>query len=300
MTDLNITQLRQSWLNTLLQKGKSQHTITAYQNGVSHFIGWYEQTYQTCVDLKLVMPRDIRDWKGYQQSIEKAAPASINQRLVAVNRFFAWAVQSKLCSENPADDIGLTPLSVRQPQGLKGSELRRLLRAARASSRDYAMIEVLAGTGLRVSELLALHIGDLQMNERSGSVIVRQGKRDNYREIPLTADVRKAVAHYLDTEHPDSDNAQAPVWMGRRGQLTQRSSVKRMLEKYAQQAKLAPPSPHVLRHTFATRYLTANPGDIRGLARLLGHTSLNTVMIYTEPDMDTLAERMERVETVYE
>ncbi len=73
-----------------------------------------------------------------------------------------------------------------------------------------------------------------------------------------------------------------------------------MLEKYGQVAKIPPPGPHVLRHTFATRYLAANPDDLRGLARLLGHANLNTVMIYTEPDMDSLTNRMERVETLAE
>jgi site-specific recombinase XerD len=80
--------------------------------------------------------------------------------------------------------------------------------------------------------------------------------------------------------------------------LSHRSSVTRMLEKYAIQAGLAPVNPHALRHTFATRYLNANPSDLRGLARLLGHTSLDTVMIYTEPNLDDLSARMERVETV--
>ena len=73
-----------------------------------------------------------------------------------------------------------------------------------------------------------------------------------------------------------------------------------MLEKYAHLARIKRLSPHVLRHTFATRYLTANPDDIRGLARLLGHSNLNTVMIYTEPDMDALTERLERVEALSE
>jgi site-specific recombinase XerC len=80
--------------------------------------------------------------------------------------------------------------------------------------------------------------------------------------------------------------------------LNHRSSVSRLLSKYARQADLDHVHPHVLRHTFATRYLQANPGDLRGLARLLGHANLNTVMIYTEPDMDDLAQRMERMETL--
>ena len=70
-----------------------------------------------------------------------------------------------------------------------------------------------------------------------------------------------------------------------------------MLEKYALAAGQDPFGPHVLRHTFGSRYLAANPSDLRGLAALLGHASLNTVMIYTEPDLDDLAARMERVET---
>jgi len=68
-----------------------------------------------------------------------------------------------------------------------------------------------------------------------------------------------------------------------------------MLAKYARRAGVAPFGPHVLRHTFATRYLAANPGDLRGLAALLGHSNLNTVMIYTEPRLEDLAQRMERV-----
>jgi site-specific recombinase XerD len=72
--------------------------------------------------------------------------------------------------------------------------------------------------------------------------------------------------------------------------------VTRILEKIATHAGVEAPSPHTLRHTFATRYLQANVGDLRGLAYLLGHRSLNTVMIYTEPDLEDLTERMERVE----
>jgi site-specific recombinase XerD len=298
--DLILPNVIQTWLDHLQQKGKSQHTIDAYRRGLVKFSNWYERVYNGPVVIKVVMPRDIRDWKSFQQSIERTAPSTINQRLVAVNRFFEWAIQTKLCLLNPVDDIELIKLPSRRPQGLRVGELRRLLRAARDEPRDYAMLEMMVGTGIRVGELLALCIGDVRLHARSGLVIVRQGKRDNYREIPLTADVRRALKVYLESEHTDPNNPQAPLWIGRRGQLTQRSSVKRMLEKYAYQAKLSPPSPHTLRHTFATRYLTANPDDIRGLARLLGHASLNTVFIYTEPDIETLTARMERVETLYE
>jgi integrase/recombinase XerC len=296
MTASTPAEIQQSWLEFLQRQGKSRHTLNAYRQGVAHFARWYQVTYGAAFAPNEVMPRDVRDWKAYQQAVEQAAPATVNQRLVALTRFFRWARSQSLCRDNPAEDVGNIRLDPRQPKALANVHLRRLLRAARGDLRDYAMLELLAGTGLRVGELLALKVGDVEVGERSGKVTVRRGKHDNYREVPLTLDVRKALSIYLSEAHPDRGNRQAPLWMGPRGPLTHRSSVTRFLEKYALQAGIEPVNPHALRHTFATRYLNANPGDLRGLARLLGHTSLDTVMIYTEPTMQDLTERMERVD----
>ncbi|MCA9906222.1 MAG: tyrosine-type recombinase/integrase, partial [Anaerolineae bacterium] len=240
--------------------------------------------------------RDVRDWKSYQQTVEKASPATINQRLVAVTRFFAWAVKQGVAQVNPAEDAGSLRLPAREAKGLPNRDLRRLLRAVHASGnlRDSAIVEVLVGTGVRVAELLALQVGDVEIGERSGKLTVRQGKHGGYRTIPLTREVRAALSAYLEWQ-PDA-KPDAPLWIGNRGELSHRSSVVRLLNKYAYQADIGAFSPHALRHTFATRYLEANPGDLRGLATLLGHANLNTVMIYTEPRLEDLAERMERIE----
>jgi site-specific recombinase XerD len=285
------------WLEALEQQGKSRHTLTAYQRALVHFIQWSETTYGSPFDAAAVIPRDLRDWKAYQQAVEKTAPATINQRLVALSRFFAWAVKSGMAHTNPTDDISNIHLPQRQPKGLDKRDLRRLLRAVHTSAnlRDIAVIEVLAGTGLRVGELLALQVGDVALNERSGKLTVRRGKHGGYREVPLTADVRAALQNYL-VHHSEADYPSAPLWLGTRGELSHRSSIVRLLNKYAYQAGIEAFSPHALRHTFATRYLEANPGDLRGLAALLGHANLNTVMIYTEPRLEDLAERMERID----
>lgn len=296
MTSILLPPIVQEWLTFLHTRGKSEHTIAAYRRAMQHFIQWYEKMYATTFDPAFVMPRDIRDWKGYQQSTKGAKPTTVNQRLVAVSRFFRYARQQNACQENPAEEIEHLHPPQRQPKALKDIEVRRLLRAARANPRDYALLELMIGTGLRVGEVMALRVGDLEMNERSGKVTVRQGKRGEYREVPLTADVRSAVRHYLNNTHPDHENKQAPLWLGPKGELKHRSSILRLLNKYAEQVELPHLNPHLLRHTFATRYLAANRDDLRGLAKLLGHRSLDTVMIYTEPDFDDLIERMERVE----
>lgn len=296
MSDATPLDVQQDWLDYLRRQGKSPHTIKAYRHGLRHFARWYAGTYDAPFAPEDVMPRDVRDWKAYQQAVEQAAPATVNQRLVALTRFFHWACAQDLCRENPAEDVSNIHLDPKQPQALDDSDLRRLLRAARGHLRDYAMLEFLAGTGLRVGELLDLKVGDVEIKERSGTVTVRRGKHETYREVPLTLDVRKALTAYLEDAHPNPDNGEAPLWVGRQGRLRHRSSVSRILEKYALRAGLESINPHALRHTFATRYLNANPDDLRGLARLLGHTSLDTVMVYTAPSLEDLTERMERVE----
>jgi integrase len=202
-----------------------------------------------------------------------------------------------MASDGTTADVPDTPrLGPPELRSLEPAEVRRPLRAAQAHVRDYAILEVLLGTGIRVGELLHLQVGDVTVRDRSGRLIVRAGKRNTYRELPLSRDVRHALLAYLERTHPDAPNPRAALWIGSAGPLTQRSSVLRLLSKYALQADLPHICPHMLRHTFATRYLAANPDDIRGLAHLLGHTSLDTVMRYTTPSLADLCRRMERVD----
>lgn len=292
-----LPQIITHWLEKLHQDGKSYHTIQAYRQGLQHFLFWYSEVYQDSFNPSQVMPRDIRDWQAHQQQVEQAAPATINQRLVAVKRFFKWAQKQQVIFQNPTDDVTTIRIINRDIKSLDERDLRHLLREAKMECRDYAVLEVLIGTGIRVGELLHLKIADIDIHPRSGKLTVRYGKGGGYREIPLTRDVRQSLQDYLDTVHPNPTDPQCALWIGRDDAITHRSSITRMIDKYAIRAGLDRVTPHMFRHTFATRYLKANPDDLRGLARLLGHSSLNTVMIYTEPTMNDLAERMERMET---
>lgn len=294
MTDSDIVN---QWLENLDRKGKSKLTQAAYRRALAHFVAWSKAAYGQDFDPAAIIPRDVEDWKSHQRVVEKAAPATVNQRLVALSGFFQWAQARGLLRSNPTAETSTIRLNKREPKGLGDKELRRLLRAVHSSGnlRDIAIVELLAGTGLRVSELLALTVSDLVIKSHSGFLIVRKGKHGSYREVPLTAPVRQALNEYL-AERKKEDSLDESLWQGQRGALSTRSAVIRLLEKYAIAAQLPAFGPHTLRHTFATRYLKANPGDLRGLAALLGHASLNTVMIYTEPTLDDLAERMFRVE----
>jgi integrase/recombinase XerC len=287
------------WLDELVRQGKSEHTIAAYRRAVCHFADWNRRIFGASFEPTDVIPRDVRDWKTYQRKVEKAAPSTINQRLSGLAGFFAWANRRGMVSQDPTSQVPTIQLPRRRPKALPAGVLRRLLRGVHKSQhvRDIAIIEVLVGTGIRVGELLDLQVGDVILRERSGLLIVRAGKHGSYREIPLTGEVRRVLAAYLDT-HPHRDDPAAPLWLSSYGPLSQRSSVRYLLNQYARQAGIQKTlSPHMLRHTFATRYLAANPDDVRGLAALLGHASLDTVMIYTQPALEDLAARLERVET---
>ena len=215
--------LVQIWLEYLHWQGRSPHTLNAYLRAWQHLAQWYEGSYGEPCDPARLIARDIRDWKSYQQSVEKAAPSTINQRLVAASSFYKWATSQDQTPRDPTRDIPTMRLPRRQPQSLSSKQLRQLLRAVHngGSRRAVAMIELLAGTGIRVGELLQLQVGDLVLRERSGW-ITAEGKHSGYRQIPLTKEVRQALAAYLEVhpynkeEHDRYQDDWAPLWWASR------------------------------------------------------------------------------------
>ena len=180
------------------------------------------------------------------------------------------------------------------PQALTAVERDRLIRcAAKAGNvRDVALLTLMARTGLRIGEVCALKRDDVTLSEREGEVLVRAGKGEKYRVVPLVREVREVrwtLGAYLDARRDDTP----PLFLGQRGPLTD-GGASEIVRKYAVQARVKC-HPHTLRHTMATLYLQDNPDDLVGLARLLGHDSLNTTMRYTLPTTEALAERMEGV-----
>jgi integrase/recombinase XerD len=273
-----------------------------------HFVRWSEQTYGQPFDPAEIISRDLEDWIAHQQTVEKAAVNTINSRIVGVSQYFGWTLKQKLIKDNPAADVACLRTAPRQPRALDKTYVRRLLRHISKSGnvRDIAIAECLLGAGLRVSELLNLQLGDVTLNKRGGQVVVRRGKGAVHRVVPLTAKVRRALQKYLDQDHYlhayREDNphlgGDAPLWIGERGPLTDRTGIYYLLKKYARFAGLDETliSPHSLRHTFAARYLEKHRGDLRGLAAILGHATVNTTMVYTEPSTSDLARRMEEAD----
>ncbi len=285
------------WLVHLEQQGKAAATVVGYGRDLRDFARWYRDAFGEEMAPAAILPRDIEDYKAYLQTVRAAAPRTVNRRIAALSRFFKWAAGQDLAHRDPTTGTRAVRLPPRRPRALTPKDEHRLLRAVHETEnwRDIAMVEVMLGTGVRVGELLALHRSDVVLRERSGTLTVRRGKGGVTRKVPLRFEARAALKSYLDQVRPQLE-ADDPLWQGIRGAIHDPSAINRLLDKYARWAGIPELTPHTLRHTFATRYLEANLGDLRGLAALLGHASLDTVMIYTEPSEEELAERVERTD----
>jgi len=275
------------YLTHLANAGKSAHTVRAYRQDLADFARWHEQTSGEAFDAQAVLPRDITEYRSALITRGRK-PATVNRRLVALQRFYKWAYRQKQVTENPFEI--LEGVRVRQQQGIAPKWLDQrqqlaLLRAVRKGkrARDAAMIELMMKAGLRVSELASLMLSDVELSERAGKVIVRAGKGGKYREVPLSKDVRHALALYLQTREEDGSGR---LFLGQRGPLNA-AGIHYLVAKYAYQARLENVTPHTLRHTFGKNLVDAGV-SLEQVAALLGHESLDTVMIYTRPSQQDL------------
>lgn len=194
----------------------------------------------------------------------------------------------------------MVPTSVpQQPRGLQEPEIHALLRAAGESrhglaQRNYALVQLMIQTGLRVGEVASLLIADLVLRDRSGRIRIREGKGGKAREVPLNATARRAVRLYLETRGKPA--ADEPLCTSKHGTPVTIRSIQAVVAALARRAsiKRLTVSPHTLRHTFALNYLQHNPGKLVELAHLLGHDSLDTTALYTRPSAESLAQDLER------
>lgn len=273
------------WLEHLENEGKSPHTLRSYRQRVKLFQKWFEDTNDYPFTPENVTPTDLREYKSYLQNIKNNKAQTVN---VTLNAIVSWL--------DYHDKVIKTPPRVKTtktaPQSLNKKDKHALLRAVERSGepRDIAIVTLLLNTGLRVSEASDLNIEDLVIGERSGLVRVL-GKGDKERIVPLNNDARKALKEYI------GERASGPLFLSERGRGTKRltaGGIYQLIDKYAYQAKLPHLHPHILRHTFAKELIDAGV-DISQVAELLGHSSLDTTRIYTQPTIRDLSNAVEKI-----
>ncbi len=230
-------------------------------------------------------PLTIREFLAYlyAQNYTKSTTA---RKLATLRSFYKFLIRRSVVSVNPLSTIRTPKQEKRLPKCLDLEQVQKLLDAPGdgdlLSARDKAMLEILYSSGIRVSELVELEMGDIDLQE--GALRVRgKGRKD--RLTPVGSQAIKAVQRYFELRGQDQRSQTAGhgnrVFLNKHGEPLSTRSVRRKLDKYLLSAGLDPGiSPHTLRHSFATHLLN-NGADLRSVQELLGHQSLSTTQIYT-------------------
>ena len=212
------------------------------------------------------------------------APASIARKASASRTFFRHLVLLGIRPDNPAADVPLPRRRQKIPRSLTPAEIERLIDAANGTAprnfRDRALIELLYGAGLRVSEAVGLELGGVDLDERLVRCV---GKGDKERIVPLGREAVEAVRRYLARGRPYLDKRHRPdLFLNAQGGALTRAGAFLILRRLAVQAGLEPERvhPHLLRHSFATHLLEGG-ADLRSVQEMLGHADLGTTEIYT-------------------
>ncbi|WP_158408460.1 tyrosine-type recombinase/integrase [Desulfosporosinus fructosivorans] len=285
MPTTNVPYLN-AWLENLRNTNKSENTLRVYRQRVLGFAEWFVSTNGETLTHERVTPTDLREYKSYLLINLKRSPSTVNLSFVAIANWLDFNGQN-VSMPSYVEEVRSAP------QGLDKLAQRSLTRAVERESisRDIAIITLMLNTGLRISEVASLDIEDLTMGDRYGSLKVRLGKGGKFRTVPLNGDIRKALQDYL------NGRAKGPVFLSQRGKGAGRltaSGIRQVIDQYAYLAKLPDLHPHALRHTFARNLLKTGEG-LEMVAEILGHKSLNTTRIYTQPSDQDKANAVERL-----
>ncbi|MBN1890430.1 MAG: tyrosine-type recombinase/integrase [Thermoflexales bacterium] len=277
----------------LTRQGKSAITRRGYLADLNDYASWIEQTYGEPLDPTQITADDVRAYLAYLATVRRARPSTTNRRRAALRAFCRWAVERGLLKTDPTAETRGIRQTKSPPKALERAELNRILRRAQqwGNPLHIAIVTTLANTGLRVSELCDVAVGDVEIKPRSGKLLVRLGKGEKSREIPLNGDVRRALGDYLAVRRQPADGDH--LFVSQRGAAITPAGVWRIVNKYGRHAGIKGVSPHVLRHTFATLLLREGDVDLVTVSDLLGHENINTTARYTR---STEADRQAAVE----
>jgi site-specific recombinase XerD len=291
-----IPEARASYEHWLARQPLSTHTRRTYLTQVNRYCT-YLSTFSWEYGHPLQEPhaRDyaVRDYKTTLKVVHLAKPSSVNLALAAVDHFYRFL-------ELPAPQVAREELPAQAPRALEPPEQKRFLRAVErcSSARDRAIALLLFYTGLRISECAALTVDDVRLSSRKGLVIVRMGKGNTYREIPLNAEVRAALDTWLEQRKQwVSQQNESALFLTKQGTRLATRSIDDVVRRLGQEANLSL-SAHILRHTCLTS-LVRNGNDLVLVAELAGHWRLETTRRYSLPTVADREAAMEGLKVDY-
>jgi integrase/recombinase XerD len=288
----------------LVERGLAKNSMSAYRRD----LGRYQEFLlnKGFLEFSAVSANDISEFlinlRLGSEHHSALAPASAARTLIAVRGLHAFLAKEGITTSDSARAVKPPGISKRLPKALTFAEIERLLSAVGADSeadlsvlmmRDQALLELLYGTGARISELTDLSLDDVSTLSKELPILRLKGKGNKERLVPVGSHALKALDRYLVRSRPvlaSKTTSSSALFLNARGTKLSRQSAWSILQAAAARADLVGKvSPHTMRHSFAT-HLLENGADVRVVQELLGHASVTTTQIYTLVTVDQLRE----------
>ncbi len=286
------TNFEEVFVNYLrYERNMSPETIRAYEKDLHQFLRFFAKGDGDPAQPGELTTLQIREYlqhlkdKSYQKT-------TVVRKLATIRSFYKCLLKKGIVTTNPLTDIPTPKVEKKIPHFLGTEEVEKLLNAPQGNGfqpvRDRAILETLYSTGLRVSELTALNVGDIDL---TGEVVKARGKGRRERVMPVGSFALQAIKAYIELRaqvpHINEKDPEA-LFLNRFGDRLSSRSIRKIIDKYIKVTGLSEKtSPHTLRHSFATHLLNRG-ANLRMVQELLGHKHLSTTQIYTHVTTDAM------------
>lgn len=286
----------QDFLTSLREeKGYSNNTIVAYRNDISQFTQFLTDS-AGVTSWSVVNRKHLESYVDCLKIEREYASATVARKVAATKSFFRHLVDRGIIKQDPSATLDSPKVRKYLPTAISEKEVEKLLNAPVNNDtvrgmRDCALLELLYATGMRVSELVALDVQDVDLGNSYVHCVNKVGK---YRErtIPIYRRAVDALLTYLERSRSRllRDDEESALFLNHRGRRLTRQGLWLIIKKYVEEAGIdAPATPHTLRHSFATHLLNGG-ADVHEVQGLLGHANVSTTQVYTQINQERLRE----------
>jgi len=279
----------------LRRQDKSPFTIKNYLHDIRMFSRWHKACFGRDPDPHQIQPLDLFAYRSYLQTEKRQSTSTVNRRVASLKSFADFLQVSEITPDNIARKVSyLEAPAQTAPDVLTHAQVLQLFKAVdrtkKLGVRDYAIIQLFVQCGLRLKELSDIHLGDITITERTGTLRIPRGKGGKPREIPLNKTAREAIIEYL-AARPRIAGVRHLFFSQKRKPLAPRS-IQDLVKKYLKKAGVGDFSCHSLRHLFATNLYNKHK-DIVLVKEALGHKRLGTTLRYSHKTKKEIQEALE-------
>ena len=271
------------------EKRLSENTVISYETDLNQFLSFYKE-YSTSQKIEKVDKRTIRSWI-VKLSLSNLSAKSINRKIASLKSFFKFLVKRDLIKKNPSSHVTSLKTDQKIPTFIKEKDINFLFKNIDVKEdftgqRDLLILELLYGTGIRISELINIKISDINFAKKEIKVV---GKRNKERIIPMHNNAIYQTKKYLQLAEKEGYENQYQK-KKKKGEKIYPMLINRIVKKHLSTLINSKKyNPHLLRHTFATHILNKG-GDLNSIKDLLGHSSLAATQVYTHNSIEKLKE----------